>query len=71
MVPIKTKLTDSILPKVRRNAGGLKAFSHDLKRVCWPLNFKPSGTKRYDGSTNLAEWLKVYQLSIKAAGGDL
>jgi hypothetical protein len=24
----------------------------------------------YDGSTNLAEWLEVYQLTIEAAGGD-
>jgi hypothetical protein len=41
-----------------------------LKRVRWPLNFKPSGIEKYDGSTNLAEWLEVYQLIIKAASGD-
>jgi hypothetical protein len=34
--------------------------SLDLKRVRWPVNFKPSGIKKYDGSTNPAEWLKVY-----------
>jgi hypothetical protein len=49
---------------------GLKAFSRDLKRVCWPLNFKPSGIAKYDGSTNPAEWLELYQLIIRAAGGD-
>jgi hypothetical protein len=49
--------------------GGLKAFSHDLKRVCWPLNFKLSGIEKYDGSTNPAEWLEVYQLAIEAARG--
>jgi hypothetical protein len=38
--------------------------------VRWPLNFKPSGINNYDGSTNLVEWLKVYQLTIEAAGGD-
>jgi hypothetical protein len=53
-----------------RNAGGVKAFFHDLKRVRWPLNFKPSGIKKYDGSTNPAEWLEMYLLSIKATGGD-
>jgi hypothetical protein len=53
-----------------RNVGGVKAFSRNLKRVCWPLNFKPSGIKKYDGSTNLVEWLEVYQLAIEAAGGD-
>jgi hypothetical protein len=52
------------------NAGGVKAFSHDLKRVRWPLNFKLSGIKKYDGSTNPAEWLKVYQLAFEAASGD-
>jgi hypothetical protein len=52
------------------NVGGIKAFSHDLKRVCWPLNFKPSWIEKYDGSTNPAEWLKVYQLAIEVAGGD-
>jgi hypothetical protein len=34
------------------------------------LNFKPSGIKKYDGSTNPTEWLEVYQPSIEAAGGD-
>jgi hypothetical protein len=39
-------------------------------RVHWPLNFKPSGIEKYDGSTNLAEWLEVHQLTIEAARGD-
>jgi hypothetical protein len=26
--------------------------------------------KKYNGSTNPAEWLEVYQLTIKAIGGD-
>jgi hypothetical protein len=50
--------------------GGVKAYSLDLKQVRWPVNFKPSGIEKYDGSTNPPEWLKVYQLAIKAAGGD-
>jgi hypothetical protein len=48
----------------------VKAFSHDLRRVRWPLNFKPSGIKKYDGSTNPAEWLEVYHLAIEVTGGD-
>jgi hypothetical protein len=28
--------------------------------VRWFLNFKPLGIEKYDGSTNPAEWLKVY-----------
>jgi hypothetical protein len=48
------------------NEGGIKPFSRDLKRVCWPPNFKSSGIEKYDGFTNPAEWLKVYQLTIEA-----
>jgi hypothetical protein len=36
---------------------GVRAFSHNLKGVHWPLNFRPSG-------------IEVYQLAIEAAGGD-
>jgi hypothetical protein len=57
-------------PEGGHNAGGVKAFSQDLKRVCWPLNFKPSGIEKFDGCTNPAEWLEVYQLTIKVTGGD-
>jgi hypothetical protein len=49
---------------------GVKAFSRDLKRVRWPLNFRPSGIEKYDGSTNISEWLEVYQLTIEATEGD-
>jgi hypothetical protein len=52
------------------NAGGVKAFSHDLKRVRWLLNFKLSGIEKYDGSINRVEWLEMYQLTIEAASGD-
>jgi hypothetical protein len=38
--------------------------------VHWPLNFRPSGIEKYDGSTNPAKWLEVDQLTIKAVGGD-
>jgi hypothetical protein len=58
-------------PEGGDNAGGVKAFSHDLKRVHWPLNFEPSGIEKYDGSTNPVEWLEVYQLAIEATSGDL
>jgi hypothetical protein len=42
----------------------------DMEQVWWPVNFKPSGIEKYDGSTNPTEWLKLYQLAIEAAGGD-
>jgi hypothetical protein len=50
--------------------GSVKAYSRDLKRVRWPVNFKPSGIQKYNGSTNLTEWLEVYQLTIETARGD-
>jgi hypothetical protein len=68
--PTTTNLTNSVLPKGGCNAGGVKAFSQDLRRVCWPMNFKPSGIEKYDGSTNPVKWLKVYQFAIEAIGGD-
>jgi hypothetical protein len=57
-------------PHRQRSLEGVKAFSQDLKRVRWPLNFKPLEIEKYDGSTNPVEWLKVYQLAIEATGGD-
>jgi hypothetical protein len=69
MVPIMTN-SPTVFSRRGRTTGGVKAFSHDLKRARWPLNFKPSGIERYDGSTNPAEWLEVYQLAIEATGGD-
>jgi hypothetical protein len=39
-------------------------------RVRWPINYKPLGIEKYDGSTNPAEWLEVYQLTIKVADRD-
>jgi hypothetical protein len=38
--------------------------------VRWPLNFKPSGIEKYDGSTNPVEWLEVYLPPIEATDGD-
>jgi hypothetical protein len=50
--------------------GGIKAYSVDLKQVRSLVNFKPSEIEKYNGSTNLVEWLKVYQHAIEAARGD-
>jgi hypothetical protein len=57
-------------PEGRQNLGGFKAFSRDLNRVHLPLKFKMSGIEKCHGSTNPAEWLKVYQLAIEATRGD-
>jgi hypothetical protein len=57
-------------PARTRDSGGIKPFSRGLQKVIWPPNFNLSAIKKYDGSTNLVEWLEVYQLVIEAAGGD-
>nr|ABF97190.1 retrotransposon protein, putative, Ty3-gypsy subclass [Oryza sativa Japonica Group] len=49
---------------------GVAAFTNDLRRVDWPVGFKPTGIEKYDGTTNLESWLTVYGLAIRAAGGD-
>jgi hypothetical protein len=70
MIPIMTNLTESVLPNGGAQCKRSQGFFPRLGRVRWPLNFKPSGIEKYDGSTNLVEWLEVYQLIIKATGGD-
>jgi hypothetical protein len=52
------------------DVGGIKSFSHHLRKVIWPPTFKPSMINKYDGSTKPAEWLEVYPLAIEATGGD-
>nr|AAL67581.1 putative gag-pol protein [Oryza sativa Japonica Group] len=49
---------------------GVAAFTNDLRRVDWPVGFKPTGIEKYDGTTNPESWLTVYGLAIRAAGGD-
>jgi hypothetical protein len=69
MALILTSPTGNV-PQPEDAMKGVKDFSHDLKRVSWPLNFKMSGIDKYDSSTNPAEWLKVYQHTIEATGED-
>jgi hypothetical protein len=71
-VPIMTNLIDTILSK--GGGGVMQEESRHFPKI-WresvdPLNFKPSGIEKYDGSINSAEWLEVYQLTIETAGGD-
>jgi hypothetical protein len=57
-------------PEAGHIPGVITAYSLDLKQVRWPVNIKPSGIEKYDGPTNPAEWLDVYQLTIKVVRGD-
>jgi hypothetical protein len=57
-------------PVRARDSRGIKPFLHDLRKVICPPNFKPLAIDKYNGSTNLVEWLKVHQLVIRVVGGD-
>ena len=45
-------------------------FTLELCKVVWPNKFKLDLPPRYDGTTDPAEFLQLYELSIKAANGD-
>ena len=49
---------------------GCRAFTPELRSVAWPSKFKPDLPPRYDGTPDPAEFLQLYELSIKAANGD-
>nr|AAT44202.1 putative polyprotein [Oryza sativa Japonica Group] len=49
---------------------GCRAFVASLRNVRWPPRFRPTITKKYDGSVNPAEFLQIYTTGIEAAGGD-
>ena len=49
---------------------GCRAFTPELRSIAWPGKFKPDLPPRYDGTTDPAEFLRPYELSIEAANGD-
>ena len=49
---------------------GCRAFTPVLHRIVWPGKFKPDLPPRYDGTPDRAEFLQLYELSIRAANGD-
>ena len=49
---------------------GCRAYTTELRSVVWPGKFKPDLPTRYDGTTDPAEFLQLYELGIKAASGD-
>ena len=49
---------------------GCRAFTTELRSVAWPGKFKPDLPPRYDGMTDPAEFLQLYELGIEAANGD-
>jgi hypothetical protein len=57
-------------PMRTQDSGGINSFSHDLRKVICPLNFKLSVINKYDRSTNPTKCLEVYQLAIEVVNGD-
>ena len=41
----------------------------DLRRVDWPMKFRPDLPKKYDGTIDPEEFLQIYTTAIQAARG--
>jgi hypothetical protein len=50
--------------------GTFHALAPKLQHVTWLDRFKPGPIDKYDGSSNLEEFIQVYHTIIKAIGGD-
>ena len=48
---------------------GCRAFTSELHSVTWPGKFKPDLPPRYDGTTDPAKFLQLFQPGIEAASG--
>jgi hypothetical protein len=49
---------------------GYAALTDHLHAVSWPSKFRPHLPEKYDGTSNLSEFLQVYVTAITAAGGN-
>jgi hypothetical protein len=49
---------------------GCAALADHLRVATWPSKFRLHLPEKYDGTTNLSEFLQVYVTAITAAGGD-
>jgi hypothetical protein len=49
---------------------GCAALVDHLSVASWPPKFRTHLTKKYDGTSNPSEFLQVYVIAIKAAGGN-
>jgi hypothetical protein len=49
---------------------GCTVLADHLRAVTWPSKFRPHLPEKYDGTSNLLEFLQVYVTAITAAGGD-
>jgi hypothetical protein len=49
---------------------GCAALADHLHAASWPPKFRPHLPEKYDGTSNLSEFLQVYVTAITAAGGN-
>jgi hypothetical protein len=49
---------------------GYAALADHLRAASWPPKFRSHLSKKYDGMTNLSEFLQVYVTAITATGGN-
>jgi hypothetical protein len=49
---------------------GCAALADHLRVVAWPSKIRPHLPEKYDGSTNLLEFLQVYITAITGVGGN-
>ncbi|GJN40190.1 hypothetical protein PR202_gb29370 [Eleusine coracana subsp. coracana] len=49
---------------------GIKAYIPRIHKARRPKGFKPVPIDKYDGQTNPREWLQLYSMTIRSAGGD-
>jgi hypothetical protein len=49
---------------------GCAALADHLRVASWPPKFRPHLPEKYDGTSNLSEFLQVYVTAITAAGGN-
>jgi hypothetical protein len=50
---------------------GCAAFADHLRAASWPPKFRPHLPEKYDGTSNLSEFLQVYVTAITTAGGNI
>jgi hypothetical protein len=52
------------------NILGLRPFTDWLHAIVWPKNFKLHDLDTYDGKANPEQWVTLYEIVVRVAGGD-
>jgi len=49
---------------------GPHPFTARLRAVQWPIGFKMFGVDPYDSKANPKQWMQLYEIVVRAAGGN-